>query len=266
MALDIITGVALVPRGGPIGTAVIATGVGFGVVEGRVIFDPTGQSLVAPVTAWADGQIDFTVPVGLLAANQFTRVTIEREDVSDTDTIPFWIPDPAIVNFGELPTGLDYQYPATEEGTGENVDNPRTATAADLNRMLDRMRFIEAGGGSGAAMLKSVYDPNDDGSVIRADALDDGGVPRTYDDIVALIGASGRTAHVQIIDVTGPVASAFTLDFTPLVPSDTMLELQGIGMVYGTTRDFHVVGDQLLYHGISLDVGDVMVVLLFHLP
>lgn len=35
--------------------------------------------------------------------------------------------------------GLDYQYPSFEAGDDENTDDPRTVTAADLNRVLDRL-------------------------------------------------------------------------------------------------------------------------------
>lgn len=71
---------------------------------------------------------------------------------------------------------------------------------------------------------------------------------------------------VEVIDVPGPTPpSAFTLAFAPSVPTNTQVELQGVGMVYGISRDFDVVGSQLNWHGVSLDVGDVMVVLYYHL-
>ena len=143
MALDIITGVDVSPRGGLVGTAVTATGTGFGVATGKVIFDPLNQALEATVTLWQDDQVDFTVPAGLLVDNQFIRITIQRADLTDSDTIPFWLPDSTLTNLGPLPAALDYQWPNFEEGTDENTDDPRTATASDFNRTLDRLRFVE---------------------------------------------------------------------------------------------------------------------------
>ena len=49
MALDIITSVDLGPRGGLVAKSVTATGVGFGVDIGTVVFDPLGQAILAPM-------------------------------------------------------------------------------------------------------------------------------------------------------------------------------------------------------------------------
>lgn len=77
-------------------------------------------------------------------------------------------------------------------------------------------------------------------------------------------GGGGLSPYVQIIDVIAPVPSFFPLDFLPTVFSNTQVELQGVGMAYGVSRDFHVEASQnLFWHGVALDPGDVIVVLYY---
>ena len=78
-------------------------------------------------------------------------------------------------------------------------------------------------------------------------------------------GGGGVTPYVQIIDVpAAPVPSYFALDFLPAVFSNTQVELQGVGMAYGASRDFHVEASQnLFWHGVALDPGDVLVILYY---
>ena len=77
-------------------------------------------------------------------------------------------------------------------------------------------------------------------------------------------GGSGLTPYVQNIVVGPTIPSVFDLDFLPANFATTQAELQGVGMVYGVTRDFHVEASQnLFWHGAALDPGDVLVVLYY---
>jgi len=193
---------SVTPRGGGPTVSVTVAGSGFGLPAGSVIFDPLGIALAATVTGWTTTQIDFDVPAGVLE-NRFATLYLQRFDGADGASVPFWVPpaDP------QTNGGLDFQYPAFEAGDDQDTDDPTTQTAADFNRVIDRLLAVEAAvGGSTDVMRKSVYDIADNGQCDVADAIDDGGGgSKTWADIVALVGAA--TAPV----VTRPYQAGVTL-------------------------------------------------------
>ena len=83
---------------------------------------------------------------------------------------------------------------------------------------------------------------------------------------VPVVPGGGYTPYVQFITVTGPIVpSWFDLDFLPAIFDRTQVELQGVGMVYGLTEDFHVEASQKLFwhSGVALDPGDELVVVYY---
>ena len=101
-------------------------------------------------------------------------------------------------------------------------------------------------------MLKSVYDTDSNGIVDKAEALDDGGTPRTYADIVALDGVyngpfgeilrMGLFATVELTGLSGPsVAAPSLIPAGSLVLGVITRVTAAIGITNGTT---------------SFDVGD----------
>jgi len=179
VALTAMVVSAVSPRGGVAGTQITVTGEGFGVAAGSVVFDPLGENSAATIVSWAPTEVVFNVPTMSLS-DRFFDVLITTVGVTDSISFPFWYPTSS--------TAVDYQWPGKEAGSALlNVDDPRTFTAADFNRVLDRLN--QGGGGSGD-MVKAVYDTDDDGKVDAAevtDAIDDNGTPRTWADIVALV-------------------------------------------------------------------------------
>lgn len=171
------------PSGGGPGVSVTINGTDFGAATGTVAFDPQGENLPAAITLWTPTQVVCTVPA-LVKENLFVDVLLTNQLGTDQASRKFWVPSstPAV---GTFPPGLSYQLPGLEENTpGQDTDDPKTMTAADFNRLMDRS--LALGGGD---MLKATYDANDDDVVDVAAALDDGGTPRTWADIVALVAA-----------------------------------------------------------------------------
>jgi hypothetical protein len=144
MALTSITVDSVTPRGGATGVRVVILGAGFGVAAGSIAFDPLGLNVAATPVVWQPDRIEFDVPT-LSVENQFLTVAVSLSGNSDGFTTPFWVPSSAPL-VGPLPPGMDYQWPAFEEGDDENEDDPRTVTAADLNRVLDRVSALGVGG------------------------------------------------------------------------------------------------------------------------
>jgi hypothetical protein len=135
MPLSVVSIDEVTPRGGVPGTAVVVTGVGFGVDTGQVIFDPLGTPATATVTLWQDDRIEFTTPALLSSQrNKHLVVQVIRDDEADHTTFVWWsVSDPVGDN------GIDYQLPAFEAGSlMQDVDDPQVAQAADYNRLLDR--------------------------------------------------------------------------------------------------------------------------------
>ena len=185
------------PRGGAVGTSVVITGSGFGVTAGRVVFDPLGENgpvITAAHTLWQDDRVEFPVPAGV-APDKFTTLLVEKVGAADGADVPFWVP-------AAIPVTSDYQYPVYEDGAYRDVDDPRTNTAADFNRLLDRVLA------SVGDMLRAVYDTNDDGIVDVSAALDDAGTPRTWADVVSLVGA---VPEFEPKTVTAPGQTVFSV-------------------------------------------------------
>jgi len=178
---------SVTPRGGPPTTPIVVLGSGFGLPAGKVFFDPLGINIEATVTLWLTTRIEFTVPAGVLV-NRFSTLLLQRTGATDGASAPFWVPSPDPQNLG----GADFQYPAFEVGLNQDVDDPRTQTAADFNRVLDRVVAVEAAvGGTSDVMRKSVYDVDDNGKVEVSETIDDGGGGfKTWADIVALVAAA----------------------------------------------------------------------------
>jgi len=239
MRLDTIT-----PRGGASGTAIVMAGDDFGITAGRVIFDPLGAAIAATPTLWIPDRIEFLVPAGL-QRDCFLTLLIERNGGADSVYLPFWIPRDALSD----PVTPDYQYPLFDAGgdlTNASIDDPRLAQAADFNRNLDRVHALEAGT-VGGVMLRTVYDTNDNGIVDNSEAIDDGGTPRTWADIVALAAAgidpkdACRATTTQDLSLEGTgfsynsvggasgrgqfawTAGPTTLDTVPLASGDRIL-------------------------------------------
>lgn len=110
-------------------------------------------------------------------------------------------------------------------------------------------------GASGVMVSASELDPD---LIGRLEALE------------AAVGVSGEAAAVKSVQefiIAAPVPSAFALSFAPFDPSDTEVMLQGVGMRYGLTGDYHVDGSVLHWHsGVVLSPGDVLTVSYFHMP
>lgn len=196
----------ILPRGGLPGQAVVVQGDGFGVAQGRVLFDPLGVAIAAAVTSWANDQIQFTVPGGVLN-DRFSTLYVEKDGGGDGESEPFWVPAVGV-------DGLGYQYPNLE-GSDEaaiNQDDPRVSQASDFNRLMDRLLGVPGGGD----MLKAIYDGNNDGFVNRADALDDAGAARTFNDIVALIPTGTLIKGIFPYVASSPSAAELAAALTAL--------------------------------------------------
>jgi len=175
------------PRGGSPGTVVSVTGSGFGVVAGTVTFDPFGVNIAATITLWQDDLVEFTVPYNLVV-DQFSTLFLQRSDGNDGGSVPFWVP---VANPLVQSDDLDYQYPAFEEGDEQDEDNPRIMSAADMNRMLNRVQAL-------IASVNKKVDPKD--SVIAATITNIAG---SYS---AVGGASKRGQLTAMPDVVDTVA------------------------------------------------------------
>lgn len=164
------------PRGGAPGTTVTVVGTGFGAFTGSVVFEPITTPVTATVVSWTPTQVVFTVPaLSSSLKNKTLTIKLSRSDNSDYKTTPFWI-SPATVDASIE----DYQWPKFEAGTtAENTDDPYKAQAADFNRLLDIAKK--------ASNSLSSIDPDNDGIVELAAALDDNGTPRTVADIISLV-------------------------------------------------------------------------------
>lgn len=136
---------AVAPRGGPIGTSITITGSGFGGPLGTVRFAPTNLNLLATVSSWSDTQVVCVVPAGL-PANTFSDVQVINSTGTDYALAPFWLPATSPPQDND---GLKHQWPAFEAGPNQAADDPRVFTAADFNRVLDRVNAALAGGGGG---------------------------------------------------------------------------------------------------------------------
>jgi hypothetical protein len=117
-----------------------------------VRFDPLGVNLAGTIAFWGPNLVTVTTPAGL-PDNQFVTLLLETAGANDAGQVPFWVPAIAA-------DGLDYQYPAFEEGPLQDVDDPRVSEASEFNRMLARVLSIVAGIGD---MTKAVYDTDDNG-------------------------------------------------------------------------------------------------------
>ena len=218
------------PRGGGAGTTVVVVGNEFGVTPGRVVFDPLGVRVVASPTVWANNKIEFPVPAGLLR-DRFITMLVEKSGANDGAAVPFWVPtDP-----GDTPS-LDYQYPKYDAGSGldeANIDNPRLAQAADVNRLLALIRL------AAGDMTKAVYDTNDDGIVDVATAIDDAGASRTWADILGLVGsnptldpfspAAGQTVFITSSDVVTAKPVLFFVNGISYTRSGGHITVGGVG-------------------------------------
>jgi hypothetical protein len=221
----------ITPRGGVLGAAVSIVGSGFGAATGQVVFDPLGVNVAAPITAWGPNQVDITVPAGL-PENQFVVLGLETAGAADGCTASFWVPA-TVIPPGIGLSGLDYQYPAFEEGQGENEDDPRTNTAADYNRLLDKVLAL-AGGTPvatpvvevvrnytvGVGVLDLVYQKSD-GTVDKVDITD---VSRAVP-VVGFVSALDSPVPGQCLvrsagDLTG---------FTGLVPGKLYIASKVLG-------------------------------------
>jgi len=248
MPLTVTTIASVTPRGGGPGTPVVVVGEEFGVAVGSVIFDPLGVAIPAVPTSWQNDQVEFPVPAGLPVDRTLT-LQIIRQDNSDFATTPFWVPDP-------IPgtNALGYQYPSAEEGApDENVDDPRRSSAADFNRLIDRLDAVPTGSGD---MTKAVYDQDDDGVVDVAGAIDDSGTPRTWADILALALARDPVLHRFSAPSNGQ--TAFTLPVEPQDPTEVLFIVNGI---HYTSPTFFTLGgptnqDLTWLNGFVLDSSD----------
>ncbi len=152
MAITVVEISSVTPRGGPAGTSLTIVGTGFGAAAGAVRFDPLGVNLAGTIAFWGPNLVTVTTPAGL-PDNQFVTLLLETAGANDAGQVPFWVPAIAA-------DGLDYQYPAFEEGPLQDVDDPRVSEASEFNRMLARVLSIVAGIGD---MTKAVYDTDDNG-------------------------------------------------------------------------------------------------------
>lgn len=131
----------IAPRGGPPGTQVRVPGSGFGSGVGfpaaQIRVDPLGEDILATIVSWAPNLVVFSVPT-LSSLNRIVKVTIEVAGGADSYTFPLWLPN-------ATEPDIDYQWPDAEaDGPDESVDDPRKATAADFNRMLDRLKIDDS--------------------------------------------------------------------------------------------------------------------------
>lgn len=121
------------PRGAREGEYVTLEGTGFGSIAGVVRFDPLVENVEATVVSWAPNAIEFVVPA-LTTKDRTVTVQVQNVSIDDAATFPFWYPATPSVEPG-------YQWPDVEAGSpGQDGDDPRKATAADYNRMLDLAR------------------------------------------------------------------------------------------------------------------------------
>jgi len=133
MALTSIVLTSVTPRGGVFGVTGVILGSGFGLAQGTVRFDPNSENVLASITVWGVGQIDFVVPV-MNFTDRFYDVLVTNAAGDDAISFKWWVPAAA------APNAIDYQYPGEEAGTtDESVDEPTRSTAADFNRLLDRV-------------------------------------------------------------------------------------------------------------------------------
>jgi len=103
-----------------------------------VRFDPNGESILAGIVSWAPGQVVFTVPT-MSFTDRFYDVVLSATDTDDSVAFKWWVP--AAVLASQL---LDFQYPVFEAGTtDESLDDPEKFTAADFNRVLDRLNATD---------------------------------------------------------------------------------------------------------------------------
>jgi len=203
------------PRGGGAGIDVTVEGVGFGVNLGSVLFDPLGSlggPFAATVLSWQDDEVRYTTPteLGLASrANQFHTVLIQKPGATDHGVHRWWVQDQALF-YAPPPTsiGLDYQWPAFEEGTPwEDDDDPRLWQAADFNRLLDQH----------LALWERV------------------------DDLV--VGA----AILPWVDLFTPTTgqTVFVLSKVPSDPSLVEMQVNGVGATYGL--HYNIVGQTLTW-------------------
>jgi hypothetical protein len=144
--------VNVTPRGGRDGVVVTVPGSGFGSVAGRVRFDPLGEDADAVINSWVPNEVVFVVPV-MSTDNRTVQVQIEHDGGSDSVVMPFWYPTPTLAPFPSG-YGLGYQWPNAEAGSPQqDTDDPRLFTAADFNRLFDRIVALGAGGGGLPALL-----------------------------------------------------------------------------------------------------------------
>lgn len=132
---------AISPRGAVPTVEVTITGEGFGAPTGTLTLDPLAQAINIVPTSWTNDEIVFEVPAvpGDLR-DKTVMLSIVRQDQNDSVQMPFWIPAT-----NAAANDLDYQYPNFEEGSPkENEDDPRLQTAADFNRLFDRVKQAAA--------------------------------------------------------------------------------------------------------------------------
>jgi hypothetical protein len=155
------------PRGGVAGVPVVIPGSGFGPPTGRVRFDPLGEDVDAVITTWFPNLVVFTVPA-LVSVDRTVTVQIQNAGASDSVTIPFWYP-------AVPPVPPRFQWPNVEAGgPQQDIDNPRIASAADFNRMLDRITspvtVVMVRPYTVGVLLRDPVYQKADGTVGRADA------------------------------------------------------------------------------------------------
>jgi hypothetical protein len=98
--------------------------------------------------------------------------------------------------------GFDYQYPSFEEGPDQNDDNPRTVTAADINKMLDRLLALGGAVPGGQGPVGPVGPQGLQGPAGDPGSVQIFGVPGPE-------GPAGPAGDVtQIIGVPGPPGPA----------------------------------------------------------
>lgn len=137
MVLTVMSIIAVTPRGGIPTDAITITGAGFGAPTGVLTFDPQGEAVDAPPSSWTNDTIVFTVPA--LPSNLRDRTVallIARQDGNDSIVTPFWVPSATPGT-----NALGFQYPVFEAGSAtQDEDDPRIQSAADFNRLFDRVR------------------------------------------------------------------------------------------------------------------------------
>lgn len=213
MVLTTTTISAVTPRGGRPGTSITIDGADFGVATGTVTFDPQGENLPAAITSWTPTQVVCVVPA-LTQENLFVDLLLVNSLGTDQDFTKFWVPvtDPAA---GPFPPGLDYQLPGLEVGTlGENTDIPGIMSAADFNRLLDRV--LELGIKLGLSL-----DPKD--SVQAASTANVAGV---YDATGGVAGRGRLTGMPNVLD--GVALQDSPIPYRTLLKDQTSQDQNGI--------------------------------------